>query len=205
MMRGRNPHFRGLLTKRTVYGALALALLVVCSSLLTAATTVQDLRIDGYTLVGKTRISRLHYRFTYSAKLTNRGTTDISGATGTFLVKRKLHKTRDALGRLTQKTETIGGVTDVYNYAYDTAGQLTDVTKNSNSVESYGYDDNGNRISATVGGGSVTATYDDQDRLTQYGTATYAYNGAGDLLTKTSGAQTTTYQYDQQSPRSNVT
>ena len=42
---------------------------------------MQDLRIGGYTLVGKTRISPFHYHLAYSAKLTNGGTTDISGAT----------------------------------------------------------------------------------------------------------------------------
>src|SRR5437867_4873731 len=34
--------------------------------------------------------------------------------------------TRDKLGRITQKVETIGGVTDTFVYTYDTAGRLTD-------------------------------------------------------------------------------
>src|SRR5207249_6984951 len=38
--------------------------------------------------------------------------------------------TRDKLGRITQTVETIGGVTDTFVYTYDTAGRLTDVTKN---------------------------------------------------------------------------
>ena len=105
--------------------------------------------------------------------------------------------TRDALGRLVQKTETIGGVTDAYGYTYDVAGQLTRVDKNGVAAEAYAYDANGNRIGATVGGSSITASYDDQDRLSQYGAATFTYNGAGDLLTKTSGTQTNNYQYDQ--------
>ena len=70
--------------KGIVYGALALALLFVGSSLLTAATSVQDLRIGGYTLVGKTRIGPHHWRLAYTAKLTNRGTSKISGATATL-------------------------------------------------------------------------------------------------------------------------
>jgi hypothetical protein len=38
--------------------------------------------------------------------------------------------TRDNLGRITQKVETIGGVTDTYDYTYDPAGQLQQVNKN---------------------------------------------------------------------------
>ena len=104
---------------------------------------------------------------------------------------------RDALGRISQKAETIGGVTDVYVYSYDTVGQLIGVTKNNAAIESYAYDGNGNRTSATVAGTLVAASYDDQDRLVQYGTATRAYDGAGDLVSATDGSQATSYQYDQ--------
>jgi RHS repeat-associated protein len=105
--------------------------------------------------------------------------------------------TRDGLGRISQKVETIGGATDTYTYTYDLAGQLTAVSQNGTAVESYTYDANRNRTSATVAGSNITATYDAQDRLTQYGSVTHTYNGAGDLLTKTIGAQTSSYQYDQ--------
>src|SRR5439155_5798373 len=54
--------------------------------------------------------------------------------------------TRDKLGRVTQKVETIGGVTDTFVYTYDTAGRLTDVTKNSALLSHYSYDSNGNRL-----------------------------------------------------------
>ncbi|MGH8522931.1 MAG: DUF4038 domain-containing protein [Gammaproteobacteria bacterium] len=66
---------------RSVRLALSVALLFIVPSLLNAATSVQDLRIGGYTLVSKTRIDRHHYELAYSANLTNRGTTDVSGAT----------------------------------------------------------------------------------------------------------------------------
>ncbi|MEO8132496.1 MAG: RHS repeat-associated core domain-containing protein, partial [Betaproteobacteria bacterium] len=105
--------------------------------------------------------------------------------------------TRDGLGRISQRAETLAGLTDNYVYAFDTAGQLTGVSRNGVAVETYGYDSNGNRTSATVQGLTVTGTYDAQDRLTQYGGASYTYNGAGDLSTRTLGGQTTTYQYDQ--------
>ena len=60
----------------------------------------------------------------------------------------------------------------------------------------YAYDLNGNRLSVTTPGGTTTGTYDDQDRMTPYGTATYAYTASGELATKTDGAQVTTYAYD---------
>ena len=37
----------------------------------------------------------------------------------------------DKLGRITQKTETIGVATDVYDYGYDLAGRLETVKKNT--------------------------------------------------------------------------
>jgi RHS repeat-associated protein len=104
--------------------------------------------------------------------------------------------TRDSLGRMTQKMETIGGVIATYDYTYDLAGRLTEVRKTGALVESYAYGANGNRTSATVGGVMRNGVYDAQDRLTQYGSATYTYTANGELTTKSSGAQTTTYSYD---------
>jgi RHS repeat-associated protein len=103
----------------------------------------------------------------------------------------------DDLGRMTQKVETIGGVTDTYDYEYDLRGQLFEVQKNSVVVESYSYDDNGNRISATVNGTPSAATYDDQDRLLSYGGTSYSYRPAGQLATRSEpGDIVTSYDYD---------
>ena len=54
------------------------------------------------------------------------------------------------------------------------------------------YDSNSNRTQA----GTVSATYDAQDRLLTYGTAAYMYTANGELRTKTDGGLTTTYTYD---------
>ena len=104
--------------------------------------------------------------------------------------------TRDKLGRISQKTETVGGVTDSFVYSYDVAGRLTDVAQNGPIIASYTYDSNGNRLSITRPGGTINGSYDDQDRLLQYGAATYAYTANGELQSKTVGGQTTTYEYD---------
>ncbi len=103
---------------------------------------------------------------------------------------------RDSLGRITQKTETIGGVTDTFAYAYDPAGRLTEVRQNGAVVASYGSDPNSNRTSRTTPGGTVAGTYDAQDRLLTYGEATYTYTANGELASQTTPAGTTTYLYD---------
>lgn len=104
--------------------------------------------------------------------------------------------TRDLLGRISQKTETLGGTTRVFDYTYDLAGRLSEVRQDGALVASYTYDTNGNRLSRTDAGGTIDATYDAQDRLGQYGTATYAHNPNGERQTKTTGAFITSYQYD---------
>ncbi len=48
--------------------------------------------------------------------------------------------TRDALGRIVQKTETLQGTTHVFGYTYDVQGRLTDVTRDGTAMEHYGYD-----------------------------------------------------------------
>jgi RHS repeat-associated protein len=103
---------------------------------------------------------------------------------------------RDALGRITQKTETVGSVTTVFNYNYDLAGRLVEVKTNGTTTAAYTYNGNGNRRSFTGPGGIINGTYDDQDRLLTFGSATYSYTANGELLSKAAGGQTTAYQYD---------
>jgi RHS repeat-associated protein len=102
----------------------------------------------------------------------------------------------DALGRITQKVETIGGTPVTYGYSYDSAGRLIAVTKDTNPLSTYSYDSNGNRTASTGLNGPLSASYDAQDRLTSYGSNTYSYTANGELLSKTVGTQTTSYQYD---------
>jgi RHS repeat-associated protein len=92
-------------------------------------------------------------------------------------------------------------MTSTFSYAYDLAGHLTEVQVNGVTVSTYTYDSNGNRLTRTTPGGTMTYIYDDQDRLTTanaaLGTQSFVYTANGDLLTKTTGGQTTTYQYDE--------
>ena len=174
--------------------------------------------------------------------------------------------TRDSDGRVSRKTETLGGQTNTYAYSYDLAGRLVGVSQNGTPVSSYSYDTNSSRVDATtqaatsagpvsttqvshpryapgrVGeetlgshtyasssqlddrlgalsqdgivvlryshvttsnplnptplAGTVSATYDAQDRLLSYGATTYTYTANGELASQTAGGQTTSYQYD---------
>jgi RHS repeat-associated protein len=105
--------------------------------------------------------------------------------------------TRDALGRIIQKVETITGATYIYDYDYDLRGRLIEVQKDSVVIESYSYDDNGNRLSATLGGITVNGAYDTQERLLTYAGNSYAYTPAGRLLSRTEpGVLLTEYDYD---------
>jgi RHS repeat-associated protein len=106
--------------------------------------------------------------------------------------------TRDDLGRIIHRAETVGGITQTYDYGYDPAGRLTQVKRDGTVVSQYAYDANGNRTNFTGSGGTVNGAYDAQDRLLTYGNNTYSYTAAGELQSKTDTAtpRTTTYSFD---------
>jgi len=143
-------------------------------------------------LVTGSRVGNVTTSITYDAFGDATGYSASNAATPIFAES----LTRDALGRITQKIESVGGASDTYAYSYDRAGQLLAVTRNAVAAESYVYDANGNRTGGSLAGSAIDATYDDQNRLVLYNGATFAYNAAGDLVSKTSAAQTTAYQYD---------
>ncbi|HSB68689.1 MAG TPA: hypothetical protein VLT62_05100 [Candidatus Methylomirabilis sp.] len=65
--------------------------------------------------------------------------------------------TRDALGRITQKVETIAGTATTTAYGYDPGGRLTDVTVDGALAAHYEYDANGNRLAVTRPGSGTGA------------------------------------------------
>ncbi len=104
--------------------------------------------------------------------------------------------TRDKLGRITQKVETIGGVTTTYKYTYDQAGRLKEVKANGAVTATYNYDSNGNRLNVVTPSGTTNGTYDAQDRQLTYGNLSFTYTANGELQSTTTAGQSTTYQYD---------
>ncbi len=107
--------------------------------------------------------------------------------------------TRDNLGKITQKVETIQGVTTTFGYTYDLLGQLSSVTTNGVITSSYSFDDNGNRTHVN---GIAIANVDAQDRLKQHltdsGNNQYIYSDNGDLVSKTNTTtnKVSLYHYD---------
>jgi len=100
--------------------------------------------------------------------------------------------TRDNAGRITNKTETVDGLTSSYTYTYDPMGRLFTATKDGNLVEEYQYDSVGTRtyeMNSLRGIAGRTFTYDDEDHLLTVGDATYQYDLDGYLTTKTVGTQ----------------
>jgi len=98
---------------------------------------------------------------------------------------------RDVLGRIIQKQETLAGVTTTYDYAFDLAGNLAEVKTDSVVTAMYTYHVNGGRTA-----GPTTGTYDEQDRLLTWGTASYTYTDNGELKSKADTGVTTNYVYD---------
>jgi RHS repeat-associated protein len=104
---------------------------------------------------------------------------------------------RDAAARVTQSTETIGGVTHVATYGYDPEGRLWTVTIDGVLAATYTYDTNDNRLTHVTTSGTTTSSYDAQDRLVTAGARSYTYTPTGEWLTKSvTAGGTTTYTYD---------
>ncbi|HCR55128.1 MAG TPA: hypothetical protein DIW27_11980 [Cytophagales bacterium] len=118
--------------------------------------------------------------------------------TGTTQVH-KMTLTYDSVGREKTKKEDIVGVTTPdYDYSYDSLGRLTEVKDGATTISQYTYDNNGNRHTSIDSGGSVSYTYDNQDRLTNAGIYTYTYSQNGERQSKTNTltSEVTYYTYD---------
>jgi RHS repeat-associated protein len=173
----------------SVNGADPIAFQYDADSLLTAAGSLTLSRSTENGLLTGSAIGNVTDSLSYN------GFGEVTGYTAQYSGA-DLFKTEysyDKLGRITQKQETVGVVTDTYDYGYDLAGRLIEVKKNAVLQSTYGYDANGNRTHLN---GQVIATYDDQDRMQSYNGASYDYTANGELKSKTAGGQTTLYQYD---------
>ncbi|HVW25527.1 MAG TPA: RHS repeat-associated core domain-containing protein [Polyangiaceae bacterium] len=104
---------------------------------------------------------------------------------------------RDALGRITHIAEVIGVDAHDLQYTYDEVGRLTEAERDG-SITDYEYDANGNRTRVTVDGvETAKGSYDAQDRIETYGTATFEQTALGDLVRRTDGASTLELTYDE--------
>ncbi len=103
--------------------------------------------------------------------------------------------TQDKLGRIAKKVETIQGVSTTFDYSYDLTGRLTGVNRNGVNISTYAYDNNSNRIGATINGLTFAGTYDSQDKIVSYGPYSYVFSPHGDLQSKHDATTNKTSQY----------
>jgi RHS repeat-associated protein len=109
--------------------------------------------------------------------------------------------TYDDLGRISMVSETIGGSTHTWSYDYDAVGQLVQVLRDGLAVESYAYDDTGNRttVANTLTGASLGSgdfSYDLDHKLLAAGTTAYAYDADGRLTGVDRNGSVTGFQYN---------
>jgi RHS repeat-associated protein len=187
---GYDNNFR--VTSINVDGANPVSFQYDADGLLTQAGSLAITRSGQNGLVSATALGNLTDAVTYDTFGELSGYTASYGGNAIFSDQ----YTRDKLGRITEKTELADGVSTTYDYTYDMAGRLTQVSKNGYAIAAYTYDANGNRLSWASPTGTVNGTCDAQDHLLTYGSATYAYTANGELQSKTDANGTTSYQYD---------
>jgi RHS repeat-associated protein len=95
-----------------------------------------------------------------------------------------------------QRSESVLGESHDYVYSYDAHGRLERVQRDGIESESYGYDDNGNRSTASNAGGSRSASHGADDRLLSDGPRSYEHDARGARSAVHDGAGTTSYRYD---------
>ncbi len=178
--------------KQTVYNGLVISYGYDLDSLLTQAGSLGIVRDPATGWIDTTTLGVIDTSQGYNGF----GEMDSFEATVSAAPVYSASYVHDDLGRITEKTETIDGVTSVYVYEYETSGRLDKVWKDAALVEDYGYDANGNRTSYDGMFGPATGSYDSQDRLQTYGSRTYSFDADGDLTSVSSGGFQTTYDYD---------
>ncbi|AKT39594.1 RHS repeat-associated core domain-containing protein [Chondromyces crocatus] len=105
---------------------------------------------------------------------------------------------RDLLGRIVEKTETLNGITHVIGYDYDLTGRLRDVYLDSSLALHIDHDENGNHLARVTPDATVEGHFDAQDRLLSQGDLVFTYDDAGPLQNRmdTATGDTTHYSYD---------
>ena len=108
--------------------------------------------------------------------------------------------TIDADGNRISRTPLPSGTAT--DYTYDDLYQLMEATQNSSTVESYSYDEVGNRLS------SIDVSpydYNSSDELISKPGTEYSYDDNGNLLSEITDSGTTSYVWDQENRLTSVT
>ncbi|MFH0803316.1 MAG: hypothetical protein V2A78_13155, partial [bacterium] len=116
--------------------------------------------------------------------------------------------THDNVGNRISKIITDGQGQHVWGYEYDALYRLTrEVYPDTHDVV-YTYDQNGNRLTRTENGNTITSVYDNADQLLTAGPLDFSWDGNGNQVQKidhSQGDATTTYAYDYENLLSQIT
>lgn len=100
--------------------------------------------------------------------------------------------TYDRAGNVTSMTDTEG----TWTYAYDKDGQLIKATTPDGRITTYAYDAAGNRTQVSYNGQTVSYTSNIDNQYTTYGNTTRTYDATGNLLTETCEGKTARYTWN---------
>lgn len=175
-------------------GGIATPLRYDNDSLLTSAGELSVGRRGDNGLLGETTLQDLITATNYNAHAEPIEESAVLPGGGQFSMVYE----RDAVGRITKRTEEAPSGSRVWEYEYDQAGRLSEVAKDGEPYASYTYDLNGNRVESTIAGQTQTATFDNRDRMRTQGDFTYEYNLNGEMIgrTNTQTGKKTEFNYD---------
>ncbi len=108
--------------------------------------------------------------------------------------------TVDSVGNRTGKTNHLNS--QIASFSYDPIYQLTQVTMNAATTESYSYDQVGNRLSSL---GVSPYTYNSSNQLTSLPGVTFTYDNNGNTTGKTDASGTTSNTWDLENRLASVT
>lgn len=100
---------------------------------------------------------------------------------------------RDAKERLLKTTEQVATEKRETVFSYD-KGRLSQVTGKDQTH--YGYDENGNRVEVRKGSTTIKGSFDDCDRLVNFGSCKFHYSRGGFLLRIEGEKEESKFQYD---------
>lgn len=186
---------RGLVTNQQINGSMAASYSYDEDNLMLSAGSVTLSRSATTGQIESVTLSNISQSLSYDAFGAVDGSTYAHTTGPTNLYEYSLE--RDQFGQIIQETKIVdGGTPEVWTYEYDERGRLERVEVDSVLFEEYTYDPNGNRLSLTTSGGTTYATYDEQDRIIDYGDWEYTHGANGEIVSKTDGVDVWEYEYD---------
>ncbi len=120
-------------------------------------------------------------------------TSEVNYAPGGKTVNSSFIYTYNVLDEVTSMTDAAGGKT---SYGYDATGQLIQVDLPGGATITYVYNAAGDLTAVDDSGATTSYSSNDDNEITQAGSATYTYDANGNLASVTDSGGTTTYGFN---------